>query len=78
MSGLAVLCWVLTGAAFIDAVRRPGSDWVDADRRRAFWIVMIAMLNVFGAIAYALLVLPRMTGRKASVDSGFTKGAGTH
>jgi len=77
MSGFGVLCWVITGAAFIDALRRPGSDWVEADRRRAFWVVMIVLLNVFGAAAYALLVLPRMARRKSSVDSAFTKGAGT-
>ncbi|MFI4991566.1 MAG: PLDc N-terminal domain-containing protein [Solirubrobacterales bacterium] len=63
---IGVLLIVVAAVAFLDAVRRPPSQWIEADRNRAFWLVMIVLMNVIGVVAYLIAVVPR-----------FPRGAGT-
>jgi hypothetical protein len=72
MSALLVLFWVVTGAAFLDVCRRSSVEWVEADRNRAFWLVMLVVLNIVGAVFYLLLVVPQFP-REQQVDSAFLK-----
>jgi hypothetical protein len=72
MSPLIVSIYAITAIAFIDALRRSSSEWLGADRNRAFWLIMIVFLNVLGALAYALFVLPCFAG-KPQVDDEFRK-----
>jgi predicted PurR-regulated permease PerM len=74
MSALLVFFWVVTGAAFLDVCRRPSVEWVAADRNRAFWLVMLVVLNIVGAVFYLLLVVPQFP-REQQVDSAFLKSS---
>lgn len=74
MSALLVLFWVVTGAAFLDACRRSSVEWVAADRNRAFWLVMLVVLNIVGAVFYLLLVVSQFP-REQQVDSAFLKSS---
>lgn len=67
LTALIVVCYLITIAAVIDAVRRPSYAWVEADRNRAYWVsglvfgLLFLPVGILLAIAYAVGVLPRMT-----------------
>jgi hypothetical protein len=75
MTPLTLLFFAAMGLAFIDAARRPASQWLLADRNRAFWLVLIVFLNIFGACLYALFVFPRFPRGSADVDATLLKSA---
>jgi hypothetical protein len=52
-----------------DAARRPASAWAAADRRKAYWVPLLAIVGVVMFIPYVIGVLPRL------VDAGRTEGA---
>lgn len=58
------LVWLASAIAAIDAIRRPKTAWVAADRNRGFWIsalVMSAVLlfpSVIFLPGYLFVVLP--------------------
>jgi hypothetical protein len=66
MSPLVVVCYGVTAVAFVDALRRSPSEWLEADRNKAFWLVMLVFLNVLGALAYVLFVVTRFSGSRAT------------
>jgi Phospholipase_D-nuclease N-terminal len=70
---IGVLLILAAGAAFIDAVRRPASQWVEADRNKAFWLTMIVILNVVGVVAYVITVVPRFPRGAGSTDTELLK-----
>jgi len=70
---IGVLLILVAAVAFIDAVRRPASQWVEADRNRPFWLTMIVVLNVIGVVAYALAVVPRFPRGAGSTDAELLK-----
>jgi hypothetical protein len=72
MSATLAFFFLATGAAFLDGCRRSSIEWVEADRNRAFWLTMIVVLNVVGAVFYLLLVVPQFS-RQQQVDSTFLK-----
>jgi hypothetical protein len=73
--GLALL-------AIVDGMRRPESEWLAADRDRAWWMGIIGMLGlcglgILGLVAYGAGVLPRLgraTGQRS--DDAFRKRDG--
>ena len=76
---IGILLLLAAAAAFIDAVRRPASHWVEADRNKAFWLTMIILLNVLGVLAYIVAVLPLFPRGEGSTDAQLMKpprGAG--
>jgi hypothetical protein len=73
MNAIVALCWTITIVAFIDAIRRPASDWASADRNRAFWLVILLFLNALAAVCYAIFVVPRFSRAAANIDSAFLK-----
>ena len=75
MTGLVILLYATAVLAFIDAVRRPTSEWVEADRNKAFWLVMLVILNVLGALMYTLFILPRFPRGQSQVENAFLKGS---
>jgi|ERR1035441_1433426 hypothetical protein len=76
MSGLSVLCIILSAAAFVDAVRRPASQWVQADRNKGFWLTMIVLLNILGVVAYVVGVVPRLGRGTGASDARLLKSPG--
>ncbi len=74
MSAVLVLCWAVTGVAFLDVCRHSSVEWVEADRNRAFWLVMLVVLNIVGVVFYLVLVVPRFP-RGQQVDSAFLKSS---
>jgi hypothetical protein len=73
VNAIVAVCWMVTIVAFIDAIRRPASDWASADRNRAFWLVMLVFLNAIAAVCYALFIVPRFSRAAANIDSAFLK-----
>lgn len=51
-----------------DAARRPASAWAAADRKKAFWVTLLAIFGVVMFIPYVIGVLPRL------VDAGRAVG----
>jgi Phospholipase_D-nuclease N-terminal len=70
---IGFLCVLIAVVAFIDACRRPASQWAQADRNRAFWLTMIVLLNVIGVAAYLIGVLPRFQSGSSSTDAELLK-----
>lgn len=60
MSAIGWLILIFNIALAIDAARRPASVWAAADRQKAFWVVMLAVLGVLVVIPYLIGVLPRL------------------
>jgi hypothetical protein len=58
-----------------DAARRPASVWAAADRRKGFWVTLLAVFGIVMFIPYLIGVLPRLieAGRTAG-PSPFSKG----
>ena len=71
MNPITVLFLAIAAAGVIDAARRPASQWVAADRNRAFWIVMMVFLNILGVVAYVIAVVPRFSGGADVSDQSF-------
>lgn len=44
----------------VDAARRPASVWATADRRKGYWVVLLAILGFIAFIPYVIGVLPRL------------------
>lgn len=69
-----VICYIANAIVFVYALTRPSAAWLAADRNRGFWITIIAMCGVLGAVglaadvAFVLLVLPRLL-RGVSADT---------
>jgi hypothetical protein len=72
---IAAVCWLVTLAAVVDAVRRSSSQWVEADRNKSFWITIIVLTNVIGSTIYAAFVLPRFARASSgsSTNQAFLK-----
>lgn len=75
---IGILLLLTAAAAFIDAVRRPASHWVEADRNKAFWLTMIIMLNVLGVLAYMVAVWPLFPRGAGSTDAQLMKATAWH
>jgi hypothetical protein len=73
MSGFTLLFLAIAAVALIDAIAHPMSDWLEADRNRGFWLTMIVILNIAGAVLYALFVRPRFSHGSGSIDPAFRK-----
>jgi beta-lactamase regulating signal transducer with metallopeptidase domain len=73
MSAILVLLYAAALIAFVDALRRPASQWVQADRNKTFWLMMLVLLNVLVAPLYALFVVPRFTRGQSDLDAAFLK-----
>jgi hypothetical protein len=51
--------------AALDAIRRPSSAWVAADRDKGWWVTGLICFSWFGVVTaplYALVLLPRLMG----------------
>ncbi len=74
MSAIGVLLCVGAVIAFIDALRRSPSEWIEADRNRGYWLITLVLFSVFAAPFYALFVLPRFPHRQ-QIDGSFLKNS---
>ena len=55
---------------------RPASAWAAADRKKAFWVTLLAIFGVVMFIPYVIGVLPRLVDAGRAVGtSPFEKGA---
>jgi len=70
---IGVLLILVAGGAFVDAVRRPASQWIEADRNKAFWLTMIVILNVIGVAVYVIAVVPRFPRGPGSTNAELLK-----
>jgi hypothetical protein len=60
-----------------DAARRPASVWAAADRKKGYWVVLLALFGVVMVIPYVVGVLPRLVQAGRTVGtSPFEKGPG--
>jgi hypothetical protein len=73
---IGLLLILAAAAACVDAVRRPASQWVEADRNKAFWLTMIIILNVVGALAYVIAVVPRFPRGAGATPAELLKPSG--
>lgn len=48
--------------ALIDAASRPSEHWRAAGESKVFWIIVILLLQVIGALAYLLWIRRKLTG----------------
>lgn len=68
---VSVIGWIIfifDIALAIDAARRPASVWAAADRRKAYWVGLLAIFGFIAFIPYFIGVLPRLT--QAGRESG--------
>ncbi len=73
MSPLTIVFLLVALGGVIDAARRPAVAWVEADRNRGFWIIMMVFFNVLGVVPYALFVVPRFPRGGSTTDDAFLK-----
>jgi hypothetical protein len=73
MSPISIVMLLIAFVAIIDAARRPAVAWVEADRKRSFWIVMMALFNVLFVVPYVLFVVPRFPRGGSTTDDTFLK-----
>ncbi|MCD9153494.1 PLDc N-terminal domain-containing protein [Aeromicrobium duanguangcaii] len=48
------------GAAFVDAVRQPGSQWARANQNQLLWVLVIVLAGIVGAILYFVIARPAL------------------
>lgn len=75
MTAISWIILIFDLALAADAARRPASVWAAADRRKGYWVVLLALFGVVMVIPYVVGVLPRLVqaGRTVST-SPFEKG----
>jgi hypothetical protein len=57
-----------------DAARRPASVWAAADRRKNFWVPLLALFGVVMVIPYGIGVFPRLVeAERAPAGNDFRK-----
>jgi hypothetical protein len=57
-----------------DAARRPASAWAAADRKKAFWVPLLALFGVVMVIPYGIGVFPRLVeAARVPTGSEFSK-----
>ena len=68
--------WWLIGLGFaVDALRRPGEEWLEADRQKGYWVALLAIFSVFAVVPYVIGVLPRLVRASgASAGARFRRG----
>jgi hypothetical protein len=69
------MMWVLTAiglVAVVDMVRRPESDWSEADRDKWTWVVLGVLLAPIIWLAYLVFVMPRFP-RVSTIETKFLK-----
>lgn len=68
----SVIGWLWFGVGVlgvVDAFRHSVSDWVFADRQRAFWVIFMLLLGPILVAIYAVAVRPRFpTGDETSAS----------
>jgi hypothetical protein len=74
-----IISWITGALLVVDQLRRPESAWAAADRNRAYWVTVSALLGLMAlglavAAAYVVLVVPRFAERDA-VHDAFRKRA---
>jgi hypothetical protein len=58
----------------VDAGRRPASAWAAADRKKSYWVPMLAIFGILFVVPYLIGVLPRLNeAARHPVDSAFEK-----
>ena len=78
MTTFLVISYLAGIVAILHAAVQPASAWANADRRRSYWLAMLATLTLFAvgvvaAIVYFVGVFPRLVRMNAVVDSPFRK-----
>jgi hypothetical protein len=68
VSAISWIILIFDVALAADAARRPASVWAAADRKKGYWVVLLAILGVIMFIPYVIGVLPRL------VEAGRTSG----
>lgn len=68
MSVIGWIIFIFDIALAVDAARRPASVWAAADRRKAYWVGLLAIFGFVAFIPYFAGVLPRLmqAGREFS------------
>ncbi len=68
MSVIGWIIFIFDIALAIDAARRPASVWAAADRRKAYWVGILAVFGFLAFIPSFIGVLPRLmqAGRESS------------
>lgn len=61
MTAIGWVILILDIALAADAARRPESVWAAADRRKGYWVALLAMFGFIAFIPYVIGVLPRLT-----------------
>lgn len=74
MSAIGWIILVFDLALAADAARRPASVWAVADRRKGYWVALLAIFGVIAFIPYLIGVLPRLVeAGRSSAGSAFEK-----
>ncbi|MGH3151047.1 MAG: hypothetical protein ACRDOB_09990 [Streptosporangiaceae bacterium] len=60
MSFISWIIFIFDIALAIDAARRPASAWAAADRRKAYWVGILAIFGFIAFMPYFTGVLPRL------------------
>jgi len=60
MSAITWLILIFDVAFAVDAARRPESVWAAADRRKGYWVAVLAIFGFIAFIPYVIGVLPRL------------------
>ena len=68
MSAISWIILIFDIALAADAARRPASVWAAADRKKTYWVVLLAIFGIIMFIPYVIGVLPRL------VEAGRTSG----
>jgi hypothetical protein len=71
MSAIGWFILIFDIAFAIDAARRPASAWAAADRRKGYWVGLLAVVGFVAFIPYVIGVLPGLMqiGRTANGTS---------
>ena len=76
MTAVSWIILLFNLAIAADAARRPASVWAAADRRKAYWVALLAFFGVVMVIPYVIGVLPRLVeGGRTTGTSPFEKGS---
>lgn len=79
MTVFVVISYIANAAVFLFAVTRPSSAWLAADRNRAFWLPLLAIIGLMGVlglaadVAFLVGVLPRMLTSASPLPAGEPK-----
>jgi|GEM_PF-4927500 len=75
MTAMIWILYLLGWVAAADCLRRPAWQWRNADRNRAFWVVLLIMLGPILVLPYAFICLPPLSGaaREGAGDDTFVK-----